>query len=95
MAPNSNFNYGIDLKNQPLKAGKYNIKLRVTSNKGSWLLSKNFEITRQEVAKYNDKAVELPENNNWWLYVIIGIMIVIILLLIILLWRKSRKDKEQ
>ncbi|AWV72150.1 hypothetical protein OA78_1173 [Latilactobacillus curvatus] len=53
------------------------------------------EITRQEVAKYNDKAVELPENNNWWLYVIIGIMIVIILLLIILLWRKSRKDKEQ
>lgn len=95
MAPNSNFNYGIDLNNQPLKAGKYNIKLSITSNKGRWLLSKNFEITRQDVAKYNDKAVELPENNNWWLYVIIGIMVVIILLLIILLWRKSRNAQNQ
>lgn len=95
MAPNSNFNYGIDLNNQPLKAGKYNIKLSITSNKGRWLFSKNFEITRQDVAKYNDKAVELPENNNWWLYVIIGIMVVIILLLIILLWRKSRNAQNQ
>ncbi|USF97090.1 DUF916 and DUF3324 domain-containing protein [Latilactobacillus sakei] len=94
MAPNSNFDYGIDLKNQPLKAGRYNIKIKVNSNKGQWLLSKDFEITQKEARKYNGKAVELPQS-NWWLYVIIGVMVLLILFLLFLLWRKNKQDKTE
>ncbi|KRM24139.1 DUF916 and DUF3324 domain-containing protein [Latilactobacillus graminis] len=83
MAPNSNFNYGVDLNSHSLTVGRYNILLHVSSNKGHWRLSKDFVMTRKMVAKYNDQAVELPRNNNWWLYAIFVVMIAIILFLII------------
>lgn len=94
MAPNSNFNYGINLKNKPLKAGRYQLKMTIKGNKGSWVLTKEFTITRQQANKYNDKAVELPKT-NWWPYIIIGLLAVIILFLIWLLWKRRKNDKDE
>jgi len=94
MAPNSNFNYGIDLKNKPLKAGRYQLKMTIKGNKGSWVLTKEFTITRQQANKYNDKAVELPKT-NWWPYIIIGLLAVIILFLIWLLWKRRKNDEDE
>lgn len=94
MAPNSNFNYGINLKNKPLKAGRYQLKMTIKGNKGSWVLTKEFTITRQQANKYNDKAVELPKT-NWWPYVIIGLLAVIILFLIWLLWKRRKNDEDE
>lgn len=94
MAPNSNFDYAIDLNNTPIKAGRYNIKLKVKSNKGSWILTKDFTITAKEANKYNPKAVELPQT-NWWLYGLIGFLILLILILIWLLLRRKRQAEDE
>ncbi|MHC5252787.1 DUF916 and DUF3324 domain-containing protein [Listeria kieliensis] len=95
IAPNSNFNYGINWNNQEFKPGKYTLHLTAWGSGKKWTFTKNFEIKRDEAAKWNDKAVELERDYTMW-YVIGGVILVLLLLIgVYLLGRKSRKKKEE
>lgn len=94
MAPNSNFNFGINWDNQEFKPGKYTLKLTAWGSGKKWTFTKDFEIKKDEADKLNDKAVELEKDYTMW-YIIGGIaLLVVLLILVFLLGRKSRKKNE-
>lgn len=104
MAPNSNFDYGIDWKNQPLRAGNYTIKASI-KNHGidgepkeltkKWEFEKEFTITRKEAKEINRQAIDLTENPiSWWLYVVIGLLGILIVLMAIII-AKIQIDKKK
>ncbi|RDX01498.1 cell surface protein [Listeria kieliensis] len=95
IAPNSNFNYGINWNNQEFKPDKYTLHLTAWGSGKKWTFTKNFEIKRDEAAKWNNKAVELERDYTMW-YVIGGVILVLLLLIgVYVLGRKSRKKKEE
>lgn len=93
MAPNSNFDFGIDLENQPLKAGKYRLKMTATNGVETWTWDEAFTIGK-EGQSLNKEAVNL-EKTNTWLYVAIAAGVVLIALIIILVIRKRRQNQEK
>lgn len=44
MAPNTNFNYQIDLKNQVLASGNYKVKIKANDGMKDWHWEKNFQV---------------------------------------------------
>lgn len=84
MAPNSNFDYGIDWNNQPLRAGNYTVKALIENHaidgepselNQKWEFEETFSITKKEAKKINNQAVDLDEPAvSWWLYVVIGLL---------------------
>lgn len=95
MAPNSNFNYAIDWENQPLKAGKYRLKMVATSGDKTWKWDEEFTIKGDDAKKLNDTAVELEKDYTWWY--IAGGALVLILLVLLAFWlgKRSKKDKDE
>ncbi|EDN8188120.1 DUF3324 domain-containing protein [Listeria monocytogenes] len=93
MAPNSNFDFGIDLENQPLKEGKYRLKMTATNGVETWTWDEAFTIGK-EGQNLNKEAVNL-EKTNTWLYVAIAAGVVLIALIIILVIRKRRQKQEK
>lgn len=93
VAPNSNFNFGIDWKNKPLKEGKYRLKMTATNGVETWEWDEAFTIGK-EGQDLNKDAVNLKQNNGW-LYVAIAAGAFLIVLIIILVIRKRRKNKEK
>lgn len=94
MAPNSNFNYPIHLDGQPLKPGKYTIKMDVQSNSDKWELSKDFEIEKKIADSYNAQDVTLAKDNSS-LYLIIALLIAIFIsMLLFFIYKKKKKEKE-
>lgn len=93
MAPNSNFDFGIDLENQPLKEGKYRLKMTATNGVETWTWDEAFTIGK-EGQSLNKEAVNL-EKTNTWLYVAIAAGVVLIALIIILVIRKRRQKQEK
>lgn len=83
MAPNSTFNFAIDLDNQEMKPGDYIFKGKASTGGRSWTFSKEFKIKSSEAKTYNKKAVELKANYDWLYAVIPG---VILLLIGIIFW---------
>lgn len=93
MAPNSNFDFGIDWENQPLKEGKYRLKMTATNGVETWTWDEAFTIGK-EGQNLNKEAVNL-EKRNTWLYVAIAAGVVLIALIIILVIRKRRNKQEK
>ncbi|MBC2328756.1 DUF916 and DUF3324 domain-containing protein [Listeria swaminathanii] len=91
MAPNSNFDFGIDWGNKPLKEGKYRLKMTATNGVETWNWDENFTIGK-EGQDLNNEAVDLQQTNEW-LYVAIAAGVLLVLLLIILVIRKRRKEQ--
>ncbi|MGC3749121.1 DUF916 and DUF3324 domain-containing protein [Enterococcus faecalis] len=77
VAPNTNFNFPINWKNEELKSGKYTLKMHVESDQGQWDFVKDFTIKKNEVKKLNEKAVELRKSDNTLVYVLITIIIML------------------
>ncbi len=97
MAPNSDFDYGIEMSNKAYKAGKYVLKMLVEADGKSWNFEKKFEIKADEAKKFNDKAVELAEeSNDNLLYIIIGGVVLGVVILILVIWIiKQKKDQAK
>lgn len=104
MAPNSNFDYGIDWNNQPLRAGNYTVKSLIKNHAidgepneltRNWEFEETFTITRKEAKKINSQVADLNENTvSWWLFIIIGVLGVLILVMALLL-TKYQVDKKK
>ncbi|EUJ63234.1 hypothetical protein MCOL2_03036 [Listeria fleischmannii FSL S10-1203] len=94
MAPNSNFNYGINWENQEFKAGKYTLHMTAKSNENEWKWTKDFEIKGDEAKALNNKAVELEKDYTIW-YIIGAILLgLILLILVFLLGKRSSRKKD-
>lgn len=57
MAPNSNFNYGIDLQQTAIQPEEYTIQLIVEADDKTYEFERNFTITTEEAANLNESAV--------------------------------------
>lgn len=93
MAPNSVFNYGLQLNGQSLKAGRYVMNITAKSKKQTWHFKKTFTITREKAAKLNAKDVSIKKDYTW-IYVSVGVLI-ILLLIAIAFWLSRRKLKAK
>lgn len=89
MAPNSNFDYPIDLKNDPLKSGTYRLKMKAIIGTQVWDWDEFFVIGK-EAKNLNEKALELNKSYLWW-FVGGGILLLVGLLFFI---AKKRKKKD-
>lgn len=82
MAPNSNFNYGINWDNQEFKAGTYRLQLKARAEDydQEWFWDEEFKIDAALAAQLNEQAVELEKSSNLLYYLIGGALLLIILL---------------
>ncbi|MET3195967.1 DUF916 and DUF3324 domain-containing protein [Bacillus sp. OAE603] len=81
MAPNSNFEFPIDLKNDPLKPGTYRLKMKAIIGTQIWEWDEDFTIGKV-ANNLNEKALELNKSYLWW-YIGGGISLLLALLFII------------
>lgn len=99
MAPNTNFNYKIDLKEQPFVAGNYTVKIKANDGYRDWTWERTFEIEEKEAKKYNATAINLPpEQKNqfpWVLVVGLGIAILALILGIIYYFKQKMKKEQK
>lgn len=95
MAPNSNFDFGIDMKNQAFSAGTYILKGEATNGNEEWQFEKEFTITSDEAKDYNKIAVELEDTFPWFWIIAISILLFIALVVAIFLFRKVKRQNEQ
>lgn len=75
MAPNSNFDYAIDLNNNPIEPGTYRLKMKAIIGTQVWEWDELFTIGK-EAKELNNKAVELKQNYNW-MYFVSGLLLLI------------------
>jgi biopolymer transport protein ExbD len=94
MAPNSVFNYALNLNGQKLKAGTYVMDITAKSKKQTWHFKKQFTITRKKAAVLNAKDVSIKKNYSW-IYISVGVLILLIMIAIAFwLIRRKLKAKE-
>lgn len=92
MAPNSNFNFGVSLEDQPLEAGLYTILMTGIADDIPFEFEKDFEITESDARRLNKNAVHIEESNrDNALYYLIGIIILLILSIYIYLRKGAKK----
>lgn len=84
MAPNTNFNLGINWENQKFTAGTYKLSLTARSEAldQEWSWKEEFKISADEAKKLNETAVDLEVDNTFY-YILVGIGLLIVLILII------------
>ncbi|EUJ49211.1 DUF916 and DUF3324 domain-containing protein [Paenilisteria rocourtiae] len=93
MAPNSNFDYAIHTRNQPLKPGNYTLKMTAMSGKDTWSWERNFKIDKETANDLNDTALDL-DKGGWST---IGFLVAIAILLglvIFMFWRQHVTKKK-
>lgn len=94
MAPNSNFDYPIELgKGEELKPGKYTLNMTAKSYQNEWHWKKDFTITGEVAKKLNKKDVTIEQ--SYFMYYIIGGVLLLLILTLLLLILKKRKKKEE
>lgn len=94
MAPNSNFNYGIDLKQTPIKAGDYKIELSIIADDKTYKFEKEFMITTEEANHLNETAVLVETPNDSSLIIVISLAIGVLILIIgLLAWKKMKAKR--
>ncbi|MEB7428079.1 DUF916 and DUF3324 domain-containing protein [Enterococcus faecalis] len=95
MAPNSNFNFGINLENQPFKSGEYTMVLSGKADEEAFNFKKNFEITSKESNSFNKNAVYVEEDNTAKiiLYILLGVLAVIVAVLGCYVYRLHKKRR--
>ncbi|KRM72960.1 DUF916 and DUF3324 domain-containing protein [Lacticaseibacillus brantae] len=68
MAPNSNFDYSILMKDKAYQAGDYTLNLVAKSGKKTWTLTKGFTIKAETARELNKKA-GIETTDYTWLYI--------------------------
>lgn len=96
MAPNSNFNYGIDLDSKAFSSGDYRIKLTAESKDTGqkWTFDDVFTITSEEARKLNETALDLVKDYTN-VYILIGIALLMMILCLIFLLVLMKKKKKR
>ncbi|KMP14916.1 DUF916 and DUF3324 domain-containing protein [Bacillus paranthracis] len=94
MAPNSNFNYPIQLEGQPLEAGEYRATITAESKGKTWTWTKDFVIKADTAKKYNKSDVSIKKDYTWY-YVLGGILLILIAIFFYFLGRRKSKKEEQ
>ncbi|MFB9769413.1 DUF916 and DUF3324 domain-containing protein [Lactiplantibacillus modestisalitolerans] len=79
MAPNSWFNYQVNLGKRTLSAGDYLLKLHLTTGKRDWKFSEHFELSTQRAQQHNRKLKQ-PQSQPWLLWITLAAVGVIGLL---------------
>ncbi|MGG0175574.1 DUF916 and DUF3324 domain-containing protein [Gottfriedia acidiceleris] len=92
MAPNSNFDYAIDLNNNPIEPGTYRLKMKAIIGTQVWEWDELFTIGK-EATDLNNKAVEI-KNNHYWYYIGGGLLLLVGIIGLIF-FLKRKKEKEQ
>lgn len=94
MAPNSNFQYGIDWGKNRIQAGDYKLDYTVSQGKlKTWHFVKNFTISNDDAKRINDLAGLKP--NYMWLWILLAVVVLIVILLVgILLGRRNKKNNN-
>ncbi|MGX7265318.1 DUF916 and DUF3324 domain-containing protein [Enterococcus crotali] len=99
MAPNTNFNYKIDLKDQPFVAGHYTLKIKANDGYKDWTWEETFKIKEKEAKKYNATAINLPPDQKaqlpWMLIVGISAGILAVILGIIYYFNQKMKKEQK
>lgn len=99
MAPNSNFNFGVNWDNQEFKAGTYQLKMiaRADDYEKEWTWDEEFTIEKDLADKLNSKAVELEKTDNSLYYILggSGLVLLLFILLFFVVKRRIEKKKEE
>lgn len=99
MAPNTNFNYRIDLKEQPFVPGNYTVKIKVNDGYQDYSWEKHLVIQEKEAKKYNATAVNLPPEKHtnfpWKLVSSITLVFLFILGSTIYYFKKKIRESQQ
>jgi len=96
MAPNSNFNYGIDLQQTPILAADYVAKVTIMADDKRYEFEEMFSITTDEAQHLNESAVLIEvKSNNTFVYVMISIALAILFGLVVLILIKKYKSNEK
>lgn len=96
-APNSNFDLPITLENQELQPGSYELIVEAHSEENKWSFTKNFRITKDEAAEFNEEAVELePLSETGYIILKISLSGLFTLMLIVTLaYLISQKERRK
>ncbi|MDA9472394.1 DUF916 and DUF3324 domain-containing protein [Enterococcus sp. 5H] len=96
MAPNTNFNYRIDLKEQAFIPGNYTVKLKANDGYKDWTWEEKFTIKEKEAKEYNSSAVNLPPEKNSFPWVTVAVIVVVLLVVIIgIIYYFQKKMKKE
>lgn len=96
MAPNSNYDFAVQMGDKVLKAGDYVLELTVTDGKGNqWDFDKEFTITEEKASAVNKIILPgSPENKAGlpaWVYIIAGVLAGMITLLVGMLIKSHKR----
>jgi hypothetical protein len=94
MAPNSHFDYALNLDNKPFSSGTYLFKATASLGEQKWQLEKEFKISSKEAKTYNEQAVELEDTYPWYFIYLIGALLLIFLTIIGILFYKLQKGNK-
>lgn len=94
MAPNSNFDAGIDWEDKALEAGSYRLKMKAQHAEKIWEWDEEFTIDAKGADDVNSNSA-YPERKAIGLYILIGVLAAIIVILLFMFIAKKRKDDEE
>lgn len=99
MAPHSQFNLGFDLKDTPIEAGEYFLRLEIKADGQPYHFEKTFEITKQAAREKNTSAVYTQTNkdklNLPLILVIVALLVAGIFIGVIFLERKKKQERKR
>ena len=95
MAPNSNFNFGISLEDQPFKSGNYIAEVTGTADGNEFSFKKSFMIKKEAAKKWNENAVFVDEKSGdtSWLYIGMGVLLLMVLILVAYIIFKKKGER--
>ena len=95
MAPNSNFDFPVELgEGKELKPGTYTLNMVAKSYKNEWRWTKDFTISGEVAKALNDKDVTI-EKSYLMYYIVGGIVLLLLMGLILFFILKKRKKQEE
>ena len=65
LAPNAIMQFPVWLKERPLVAGKYKLRVTASAQKQHWQFSRNFTVTAAKAKHLNGSSVEVKPDNTW------------------------------
>ncbi|MDM5246179.1 DUF916 and DUF3324 domain-containing protein [Lysinibacillus sp. G4S2] len=93
VAPNSNFDYPIELNGEKFKTGEYTLHLKAKSSKESWEFEKDFAIKGEEAQKFNATDVSI-EGPNYLAYMVGLLSLLVVGLLSFIIYSRKKQKKQ-
>lgn len=93
-APNTIFDLMLPLKGAEFQAGEYVLSGSIIADDNKWDINKEFSITREQAAKYNESDPDVEEADYTMIIILIAVVAVLVLTALYLIL-KNRKQKAQ